>query len=60
MMTAPFGLHQISEGVFIKDWGHFLDPDIYRGANSDVYRRILGIEDIQSQVGSDETGWVFR
>lgn len=38
---------------------HF-DPSINRWASPEVYRRIPGIERIEQEVGSDDTGWLFK
>jgi hypothetical protein len=54
------GFDTIAENVFTEQWKRLLDPDIYRWSNPEVYRRIPGIQQIESRVGSSETGWLFK
>jgi len=46
--------------TFAGEWERHFDPTLNRWASSEVYRRIPGIDDIEKEVGSDETGWLFR
>jgi hypothetical protein len=46
--------------MFRADFQQHLNPDIYRWASPELYRRIPGIERIEEECGSDQTGWLFR
>jgi hypothetical protein len=44
---------------FHKQWSRLLEPH-NRWASEEVYRLIPGIEEVEAECGSDETGWLFR
>jgi hypothetical protein len=50
----------IAADTFAETYQHHFDPDRNRWATAEVYRRIPGIERIEQEVGSHETGWLFR
>ena len=53
------GFRNISENEFEDQWVPLLDRDIYQWASPEIYRMIPGIEQLDREVGSDETGWLF-
>lgn len=59
-VLAFLGFTSVPEDVFVTQWAHTLNPDNYRWSSPDVYRQIPGIERIESAVGCDRTGWLFR
>jgi len=54
------GYSAISSEVYLSDWHQLLDPSLNRWSSPDVYRQIPNIQEIEEEVGSDETGWLFR
>jgi sulfotransferase family protein len=54
------GFSQLTLDVFAGEWQHHFDPALNQWASAEVYRRIPGIDRIEEQVGSDESGWLFR
>ena len=50
----------ITADVFGQSWQPHFDPAVHRWATADVYRRIPGIERVEQEIASDETGWLFR
>jgi hypothetical protein len=38
----------------------YFEPDTNKWANAEVYRHIPRIDEIETQLGCDETGWLFR
>lgn len=53
------GFCGVSEDQFSKEWIPLLDKHTYQWASPDVYRMIPRIKDLEREVGSDETGWLF-
>ncbi|HEX3683713.1 MAG TPA: hypothetical protein VHU83_14350 [Bryobacteraceae bacterium] len=53
-------VQEISQEAFAKDWAPFFDSDAYQWASPETYLLIPGIEAIDREVGSDETGWLLR
>jgi hypothetical protein len=53
------GISEVSESVFRQEWAPLLDRDTYQWASPETYRMVPGIEDLEREVGSDETGWLF-
>lgn len=53
------GFVPVSESVFMQQWAPLLDRDTYQWASPDIYRMVPGIEGLEREVGSDETGWLF-
>jgi hypothetical protein len=49
----------ITEEAFHRGWRQLLETH-NRWASPEVYRRIPGIEEVESRCGSDETGWLFH
>lgn len=54
------GVSAVSQSTFREEWSPLLSRDVYRWASADVYRLMPGIQQIERQVGCDETGWLFR
>jgi hypothetical protein len=54
------GLAPVDSERFVRHGAAILDPRQYRWGSEDIYRRIPGIEIIEREVGSDETGWLFK
>ncbi len=46
--------------LFTNDWQACFDSDSNQWASTEIYLRIPGIERIEREVGSDETGWIFK
>jgi hypothetical protein len=53
------GYREISDGDFMQQWAPLLDKNTYQWASAEVYRMIPGIEQLEHELGSDETGWLF-
>jgi LPS sulfotransferase NodH len=54
------GFDAMPEKIFETECMRFLDQDAYQWSSPQLYRRIPGIEHVEHEVGSDETGWLFR
>jgi hypothetical protein len=54
------GLSPVSESVFMQQWAPLFDRNTYRWASSEIYRMIPGVEGLDREAGSDETGWLFQ
>lgn len=54
------GFREISEIEFAQHCALLFDADIYQWASADVYAMIPGIQRLDQEVGSDETGWLFK
>lgn len=54
------GFSAVSESAFENQFLPLLDPDRNRWASLETYRRIPGIDAIECEAGSDETGWLFQ
>jgi hypothetical protein len=50
----------ITHEAFMKAWHRHFEPARYRWSSREVYERIPGIQRVEDEVGSDETGWLFR
>jgi hypothetical protein len=50
----------ISSDIFSSQWQHHFDPEVNKWASTDVYQRIPKIAEIEAEVGSNETGWLFQ
>jgi len=53
------GFPEVSDNVFKQVWAPLLDRDIYQWASPEIYRMVPGIDGLEREVGSDETGWLF-
>jgi hypothetical protein len=54
------GATHVSPDVFRERFQYYFDASVHRWATPDVYRRIPNIDQIESEVGSYETGWLFK
>jgi hypothetical protein len=50
----------ISRNMFSQNWLHLFDREIHQWSSPAIYRLIPGIEEIDQNIGSNETGWLFR
>jgi hypothetical protein len=53
------GFREVSQDIFEKEWTPLLDRATYQWASPETYRMIPGIERLEREIGSDETGWLF-
>jgi hypothetical protein len=58
-VLAFLGYNEIDDNEFRETWFALLDNKSNQWASSDVYRMIPGIDRLESEVGSDEMGWLF-
>jgi hypothetical protein len=59
-LLAFLQFDSITWETFVSIWERHFDPSLYRWASPDVYRRIPGIDRIEEEIGSDQTGWLFH
>jgi hypothetical protein len=53
------GFREVSENSLRSQWALLLDRDIYQWASAETYRMIPGIESLDTEIGSNELGWLF-
>lgn len=51
---------RITAERFKTSYADHITPHVHKWATPDIYSRIPGIDLIEGEVGSDETGWLFR
>ena len=59
-ILAFLGFCELTHETFAREWARILDPNIYRWSSAEIYRSIPGVGIVEQEVGSDETGWLFR
>jgi len=57
---AFLGAQVVEERNFIASVSTFLDPDKRQLNSPETYHLIPGIEKVEEQFGSDDTGWLFK
>jgi hypothetical protein len=51
---------QITEQEFRARWAPLLDRDTYKWSSPEIYHMIPGIDLVEREIGSDETGWLLQ
>lgn len=54
------GFSSVSEGPFRNRFLRLLDPAKHQWGSAEIYRRIPGVLTLEDEVGSDESGWLFK
>jgi hypothetical protein len=59
-LLTLMGFSPITVERFENTCSHNFDASAHRWTSEQVYRRIPNIEELECQVGSDKTGWIFK
>lgn len=54
------GFKCVDQESFSENWQYCFDSSINQWSSAELYYRIPGIDRIEKEIGSDETGWLFR
>ena len=59
-MLAFIDKKPFTAGSHLHELARLFDPDRTKLNTHDTYRKIPNIDEVEAQLGSDETGWLFR
>jgi hypothetical protein len=59
-LFSLLGLRELPESFFIDRTLPWLGCAKYKWASEEIYRMIPGVDEFENEMGSEDTGWLFK